>query len=610
MKRSILISGIIVASFSWFPVQVRGQSEVTNYSAITTEDPSISERELELMVKPLTQDELDVEANAWLDLLKVQVKEVSDAEIAVNRKNEELEETKEAVKDLKEAEEALTEVEETTQENATSLNSEDTKQELEEDLEKAQEKLEEAKESIEEAIEEEEKTQENEELTEALTEAKEDAVEAEVEEAAEAAASGETASPKTEVNKEKELLEETVAETTDEITELETANIDDTQEINQAQQKIEKTTEKLEAAIEDKAEIKTQLLLNLTEARDEQAVIGNRFEVIIDELEKKGGDVESYRQYLRAVGLIKVDVTDRQALWITVLGWLKSEEGGLLWAINISKFVGIAILAVAGSFAAANVTSKSLSIIPNMSELLRGFLVGIVRQGTLVIGILFALTALGISLGPLLAVFGGVSFVLAFALQNNLGNLASGLMIMFYKPFDEGDEIKVDELWGYVDSISIATTKIKGLSGEVISVPNDSIWNSNIINLTYSESRGFSGTIIVDLEQNLSQAKQVILDAIKSHPGVLEEPAPRTLIWELDGGAISIMFFGHIKTKEYWEVHEEVIELIQKGINEAEIALDMPEQKVQIESIESAESVARLNDASTVLSPESFKKIS
>ena len=141
-------------------------------------------------------------------------------------------------------------------------------------------------------------------------------------------------------------------------------------------------------------------------------------------------------------------------------------------------------------------------------------------------------------------------------------------------------------------------------------MPNDSIWNSNIINLTYSESRGFSGTIIVDLEQNLSQAKQVILDAIKSHPGVLEEPAPRTLIWELDGDSISIMFFGHIKTKEYWEVHEEVIELIQKGINEAGIAIDMPEQKIQIESIESVESVAKLNDTSTILSPESFKKIS
>ena len=588
MKRSILISGIIVASFSWLPMPVRGQLATSDYQAIMTEDPSIPIKELELMVKPLTQEELDIEADAWLDLLQAQVKEVSDAEIAVNRKNEELEQAKEAIADLEQADKALTEVEESAQSSAT----EETTQELEKDLEKAQEKLEEAQGSIEEAIEEEAKTQENEDLTEALSEAQEDAAVAESE------------SSETVVEPDKEIGESTIAGNTDDIAEIATENLDDTQEIDQAHQKIEQTTEQLEAAIADKAEIKTQLLLNLTEARDEQTEIGDRFEVIINELETKGGDIESYRQYLTAIGLIEVDVTDRQALWITVLGWLKSDTGGIRWAINISKFVSIAILSVAGSFVAANVTSKSLQIIPNMSELLRGFLVGIVRQGTLVIGILFALTALGISLGPLLTVFGGVSFVLAFALQNNLGNLASGLMIMFYKPFDEGDEIKVDELWGYVDSISIATTKIKGMSGEIISVPNDSIWNSNIINLTYSESRGFSGTIIVDLEQNLSQAKRVVLDAIKSHPGVLDEPAPRTLIWELDGDSISIMFFGHTKTQEYWTVHEEVIELIQQGINQAGIAIDMPEQRIQIESVDTN------NDLSKVLPTEFLKKVS
>ena len=584
MKKSILIvSGVVITIFSWYPMQVRGQLVESDYQAITIKDPEIPERELELMVKPLTQEELNVEANAWLELLKVQVKEVSDAEIAIQRKNQELEETREAITDLEQADEALTEVEETAQEKSSSPINTELREELEEDLDKAQQKLEEAQESLEEAIEEEEKTQENEELTEAITEAKEDATAKVIEEKGSESSTTTINSDKPE----KEIIDETVAEKTDEITTLETKNIDDNQEIDQAHQKIEQTTEKLEAAIEDKSEIKTQLLLNLTEARDEQAAIGDRFEIIINALEKKGGDIEKYRKYLSAVGLIQVDISDREAFWITILGWLKSETGGLRWAINTSKFIGITIFSVIASFIAANITRRSLKIIPNMSELLRGFLVGIVRQGILVIGILFALTALGISLGPLLAVFGGVSFVLAFALQNNLGNLASGLMIMFYKPFDEGDEIKVDELWGYVDSITIATTQLKGWSGEIINVPNDSIWNSNIINLTHSESRGFTGTVLVDIAQNLTQAKRVILAAIKSHPAVLEEPSPRTLIWELEGDSISIIFFGHTKTQEYWQVHEEVIELIQQGINQAGIEIDIPEQKIQIESFES-----------------------
>ena len=563
MKRNILISGIVIASISWLPIPVRGQSIASDYQAITIADTEIPEKELALTVKPLTQDELDIEASAWLDLLKDRVTEVSNADIAVNRENEELEQTQKAVIDLEQADEDLIAIEEKMQESSTSVVTE----EMQQDLEKVQKDIEKAQQDIEKAIAEEKKTLENKNLTAALTEAKEDAA-------------AELSQP------EEEILEETIAETTEDITAIDIEELDNFQKIDRAKEKIEATIVKLEKIIVDKSEIKTQLLLNLTEARDKQTAIGNRLEIIINELDKKGGDIESYRQYLSAIGLIEVDVTDRQALWITVLGWIKSETGGILWAINISKFVGIAVLSVILSFTAANITRRSLQIIPNMSELLRGFLVGIVRQGTLVIGVLFALTALGISLGPLLAVFGGVSFVLAFALQNNLGNLASGLMIMFYKPFDEGDEIKVDDLWGYVDSITIASTKIKGWSGEIISVPNDSIWNSNIINLTYSESRGFTGTVVVDMEQDLSQAKQVILEAIKSHPAVLAEPAPRTLIWELDGDSISIMFFGHIKTQEYWEVYEEVIELIQQAINNAGIAIDLPGQRIQIESFE------------------------
>ena len=111
--------------------------------------------------------------------------------------------------------------------------------------------------------------------------------------------------------------------------------------------------------------------------------------------------------------------------------------------------------------------------------------------------------------------------------------------------------------------------------------------------------------MVVDIGQNLSQAKQVILEAIKSHPAVLDEPSPYTLIWELDGDSITIMFFGHTKTQEYWKVYEEVIELIQQAINHAEIALDIPEQIIQIESVDKI----KTNEGSNILSGESLKQI-
>lgn len=79
-----------------------------------------------------------------------------------------------------------------------------------------------------------------------------------------------------------------------------------------------------------------------------------------------------------------------------------------------------------------------------VSELFRDFTVITIKRGVLVLGALLALASLGVSLGPVLALVGGASFVLAFALQSNLGNFASGLMLLVSKPFDVGDEVRVE----------------------------------------------------------------------------------------------------------------------------------------------------------------------
>jgi small conductance mechanosensitive channel len=71
-----------------------------------------------------------------------------------------------------------------------------------------------------------------------------------------------------------------------------------------------------------------------------------------------------------------------------------------------------------------------------LSELLRRMVVSIVRNVIIVLGIMIALSQVGISLGPLLAGLGVVGFVIGFALQDSLSNFAAGMMILIYRPFD------------------------------------------------------------------------------------------------------------------------------------------------------------------------------
>ena len=81
-------------------------------------------------------------------------------------------------------------------------------------------------------------------------------------------------------------------------------------------------------------------------------------------------------------------------------------------------------------------------------------------NAVLFLGILVALSQLGIALGPLLAGLGIAGFIVGFALQDTLANLANGLMIMIYRPFDEGDYVDLSGVSGTVKSVSIVATTV------------------------------------------------------------------------------------------------------------------------------------------------------
>ncbi|MGK7872560.1 MAG: mechanosensitive ion channel family protein, partial [Xenococcaceae cyanobacterium] len=188
----------------------------------------------------------------------------------------------------------------------------------------------------------------------------------------------------------------------------------------------------------------------------------------------------------------------------------------------------------------------------------------LVKRGGIVIGFLLALTALEVSLGPILALVGGASFVLAFALQSNIGNFASGLMLMVYKPFDVGDEVQMGDVWGFVDSITLGGTKILSFSNQLITIPNNTVWSSVITNNTGTEVRGVSISFKIGYDSPIPKVKDVLLDIYKAHPLILDEPEAFMFPWQFKDSAIVILTTAFTKTENRWKVYEELFALIQE----------------------------------------------
>jgi small conductance mechanosensitive channel len=192
------------------------------------------------------------------------------------------------------------------------------------------------------------------------------------------------------------------------------------------------------------------------------------------------------------------------------------------------------------------------------------------------------LAFLGFNLTPILALIGGASFVLAFALQNNLDNLASGLLLLVYKPFDVGDEIRISDLWGWVDDINLANTKVRGWQGQLYTIPNSIIISDTITNVTADEQR--QGSIIVKTPSDfpdINKVKTILLDIAKFHKSVLQDPAPSVYTLEYDEFSWSFLFGFWTKTEDFWSTWDDLIVMIQERSKQEDVPIAIPTSDIR-----------------------------
>lgn len=359
-------------------------------------------------------------------------------------------------------------------------------------------------------------------------------------------------------------------------------NLEDS--VEEKKQQIDEITEVLEEDAQNTSELKQQLVVAVTELQEQQTAIIDRFEVVLSEYEYKGGDPESYENYIKAISSVNLNVQDTEGLGIRIVGWLKSEEGGIRLLIIIGKFIGVAVVVSIASYILSGVVKKTLNQFDSVSNLLTDFIVITIKRGGIVLGVVLGLAVAGLNLGPLLALLGGISFILAFALQNNLGNFASGLMLMINKPFDVGDEVKIAGYWSYIYSIDLANTRLKKFDGSIVTLPNNSVWGGEIQNFTVSEIRKFATYIYVKFDQDLDTVYTMWMSVASSNPKVLKEPSPGWFPWNSHFESyICVGLNCWVDTNEFWGVYIELLKELQKQVKKFNIQLTAPIHDIRVE---------------------------
>jgi small conductance mechanosensitive channel len=313
----------------------------------------------------------------------------------------------------------------------------------------------------------------------------------------------------------------------------------------------------------------------------------DKYSKVITAWEKKGGApdaITEFRSYRNAVIIEETRAADFETLVAHTVAWLTDSEGGIQLAIDISVIIGalFALLFVARVF--RRLASRWIAIVPNLSKLLQVFLVTVVYWIVLTVGLMVVLSALGIDVSPVFALIGGASFILAFAFQDTLGNLASGLMIMANRPFDEGDYVDVGGVAGTVKAVSIVATTVVTPDNQVIVIPNKNVWGNVIINVTASQTRRVDLVFGISYEDSIPLAQRVIEDAVKAHPLVLLDPAPVVRVNELADSSVNFICRPWTNTADYWNVYWDLMQQIKQAFDAAGISTPYPRRDIHLKA--------------------------
>jgi small conductance mechanosensitive channel len=223
-----------------------------------------------------------------------------------------------------------------------------------------------------------------------------------------------------------------------------------------------------------------KLMDELVRLREHRTELIDRARVVLSAFADKGGKPADQELYLTAVSGLNLDVKDTGAAWATVKGWALSAQGGLRWVKNIAFFLLTLVVFRILASIAGSATRRLVAASRSGSELLRDFMANSARKATMLIGLVVALSMLEVNIGPFVAAIGAVGFVVGFAMQGTLGNLAAGIMILLYRPYDLGNTVTIAGNTGKVESMSLVSTTIRTAENKSVVVPNSAIWGSAI----------------------------------------------------------------------------------------------------------------------------------
>ena len=314
-----------------------------------------------------------------------------------------------------------------------------------------------------------------------------------------------------------------------------------------------------------------------------------RLRGVVEQLDRLGGDTLEMRRTLieergsLALSLVDTDIASVLYAEATAKfkGWLANRGANTL--LSALLFVAILIAARWLARITRRMTERALRHSDqSVSQLLREMLISISGTIVFLVGVLVALSQVGVSVTPMIAGLGVVGFIVGFALQDTLSNFAAGAMILAYRPFDTGDFISAADVEGEVRKMNLVNTTIVTIDNRVLIIPNSKIWGGVIMNFTGQHLRRTDVIYSVSYSDDLDHVQRVLEELIASDERFLTEPPPIVRVKQFSDSSIDFLVRAYAKTGEYWETLWALNKAVKQRFDAEGITIPFPQRDVHM----------------------------
>ncbi len=254
----------------------------------------------------------------------------------------------------------------------------------------------------------------------------------------------------------------------------------------------------------------------------------------------------------------------------------------------VVDLVVFALILFVGSIAirwVLRITGTALQRSKRVSEILEKFLLTVLHKVLWVVLIMLALPRIGVEVGPLIAGLGVGGFIIGFAFQESLGNLAAGLMLLINQPYQIGEYVEIGGVAGSVREMNVMATTLTTPDNKKVMVPNRKIWGSEIINYTAMPTRRVDLTIGISYKAEIGKAFSVVSRVLGDHAAVLKDPAPTIGVVTLADSSVNLVVRPWVKTSDYWTTYFDVTRKIKEAFDAEGVGIPFPQMDVHVKEL-------------------------